>query len=75
MAHPDNEQMDESDQVIQLYSVFKKTIENLYEEYDLTDIQISQVLLQVIDEFTETDIEFTPDFSVEDDEDYDEDYD
>lgn len=62
------EQPDEKEQVLQLYHVFKKTVENLYEEYDLDDLTIGQILLQVVDEFTETDIEFEADFSLEDDE-------
>jgi glucose-6-phosphate-specific signal transduction histidine kinase len=62
------ENIDEKEQVLRLYHVFKKTVENLYEEYDLDDLTIGQILLQVVDEFTETDIEFEADFSLEDDE-------
>lgn len=60
--------MDEKKQALQLYHVFKKTVENLYEEYDLDDIQIGQILLQVLDEFTDSTVEFEADFSLEDDE-------
>ena len=66
------EGMDEKDQAIQLYSVFKKTLENLIEEYDLTDVQIGQVILQVLDEFIEVEIEFEPDFDLEEEDDLEE---